>query len=422
MTRRSAIRALGAAPLFVPAAALGLSGRTPPSDRIALGFVGTGARGRNNLRSFLGEPDIRVAALCDVDARHLGEARAESGASDCTLTPEMDAVFARDDIDAVVLSLPDHWHGIASVRALRAGKDVYGEKPLSHNWAEARAIANAVSRYGRVWQTGSWQRSHATFRFACELVRNGRIGEVKRVEVGLPGGHTDFDGLGHRTEPEAPPAELDYDRWLGPAPETPYCPARVHRTWRWSFDYGGGMLLDWVGHHVDIAHWAMGFDNTGPTEVRGSGGFDREHPVWNTPTKFRVEAAYAGGVELLIAGGYPDVRPGAAFIGSEGWVWVDRSGFQASPKSLLRSPVAGNETRLYDSPGHFRNFLDCVRSRREPITPAETALRSATPAYLGLIAIETGRTIRWDPAEEKILDDPMAERLLSRPMRSPWRI
>ena len=187
MTRRSALMALGAAPLFAPAAALGLSGRTPPSDRIALGFVGAGARGRNNLRSFLGEPDVRVAAVCDVDARHLGLARAELESSDCSSTPEMQEIFAREDIDAVVLSLPDHWHGIASVGALRAGKDVYGEKPLSHNWSEARQFADAVRRYGRVWLTGSWQRSHASFRFACEIVRNGRTGIPAQRALGVAG-------------------------------------------------------------------------------------------------------------------------------------------------------------------------------------------------------------------------------------------
>ncbi|MEX2300886.1 MAG: Gfo/Idh/MocA family oxidoreductase [Bryobacterales bacterium] len=425
ITRRAAAK-LGLAPLFVPAAALGLNGSTPASDRIALGFVGVGQRGVNNMRSFLAEPGCQVAAACDVDQNHLAGARdtanTHNGNKDCRTYHEMEEVFARSDIDAIVMSLPDHWHGIASVQALQAGKDVFGEKPLSHNWAEARAIADAVARYGRVWQTGSWQRSHASFRFACELVRNGRIGKVTRVEVGLPGGHEDFDGLGHRNLPEKPPRELDYNRWLGPAPFAPYAPARVHRTWRWNFDYGGGMLLDWVGHHVDIAHWGLGMDDSGPEEVSATGEFSTQNPIWNTPVAFRVEARYPGGAEVLISGGHDDIRLGAKFIGEEGWIWVDRAGLEAEPKSLLQSKIRGGETRLYYSPGHFRNFLDCVKTRRAPVAAAETALRSATPAYLGLISILTGRTIRWDPKKEKIVGDAVAERFLSRPMRSPWRL
>ncbi|MBL8226926.1 MAG: Gfo/Idh/MocA family oxidoreductase [Bryobacterales bacterium] len=416
MKRRSLVRSA----LFIPATALGLNGGVPASDRVNVACIGTGWQGMNNVKSFLAEPGAQVRALCDIDKTHLAEAQA--AAPDAKTYHEMDEVFARADIDAVVLSLPDHWHGVASTRALAAGKDVYGEKPLAQNWAEGRAIVDAVVRYGRIWQTGSWQRSLSSFRFACELVRNGRIGKVKRVEVGLPGGHPDFDGLGHRNRPEPPPVSLDYERWLGPAPAAPYSPARVHKTWRWNFDYGGGMLLDWVGHHVDIAHWGLGMDDSGPEAVSGTGEFDRQHPVWDTPSKFRVEARYAGGVSMWISGGYDDVRRGTKFIGDEGWVWVDRSGIDAEPRGLLSSRIRGNEVHLYDSPGHFRNFIDCVRSRRETACPASTALRSATPAYLGLIAIVTGRTIRWDPARQRIVGDAEAERRLSRPMRSPWHL
>jgi predicted dehydrogenase len=416
VSRRSLLRSA----LIVPGSALGLNGAVPASDRVNVACIGTGWQGMNNLKSFLGEPGAQVVAVCDIDRTHLDEARAAApGAKACH---EMDEIFARADVDAVVLSLPDHWHGIASMRALSASKDVYGEKPLAQNWAEGKAIADAVARYGRIWQTGSWQRSLASFRFACELVRNGRIGKVTRVEVGLPGGHPDFDGLGRRNRPEPPPATLDYERWLGPAPAAPYSPARVHKTWRWNFDYGGGMLLDWVGHHVDIAHWGLGMDGSGPEEVSGKGEFDAEHPVWDTPVKFRVEARYAGGVTMVISGGYDDIRRGTKFLGDEGWIWVDRSGLDAEPRGLLSSRIRGGEIHLYDSPGHFRNFLECVRSRRDPVCPAATALRSATPAYLGLISILTGRTIRWDPREQRMVGDAAAERRLSRPMRSPWRL
>ncbi|MFN3325121.1 MAG: Gfo/Idh/MocA family protein [Bryobacteraceae bacterium] len=425
-SRRSFLQAAVGFPLIVPASVLGKDGAVPPSDRVTLGLVGTGWQGINNVNSFLREPRARIVALCDIDRTHLDEALAlvnkETGNAGCRTYHEMEELFARPDIDAVALTLPDHWHGIASLAALRAGKDVYGEKPIAHNWAEGRVIADAARRTGRVWQTGSWQRSRAEFRFACELVRNGRIGKVRRVEVGLPGGHTDFDGLGHLNTPQRPPETLDWDRWLGPAPKVPYCPARVHKTWRWNYDYGGGMLLDWVGHHVDIAHWALDLDRSGPVEVSATGEFSAANPVWDTPVKFRVTAKYADGVTMLISGGYDDVRMGAKFIGEEGWIWVDRSGIEAEPRSLLAMRIRGEEKRLRVSNSHHGEFLDCVRSRRTPLTPAETALRSATPGYLGLIAIRTGRTIRWDPVREVIIDDSEAQRYLSRPMRAPWRL
>lgn len=422
ISRRDLVRL----PLIVPASAMGLNGAVAPSDRVTLANVGTGWQGMNNVNSFLGESTAQIVAVCDIDREHLAQARdavnTKYNSNDCRGYRDMEEVFARSDIDAVVLSLPDHWHGIASTRALRAGKDVYGEKPIAHNWAEGRAIVDAVTRYGRVWQTGSWQRSLAPFRLACELVRNGRIGKVNRVEVGLPGGHPDFDLLGHLNSPQQPPEHFDYDRWLGPAPVAPYSPARVHKTWRWNFDYGGGMLLDWVGHHVDIAHWGLGMDESGPVEVTATGEFSAENRVWNTPVKFRVDAKYATGATLLISGGYDDIRRGAKFSGDAGWIWVDRSGIDAEPRSLLASKIRGDEIRLHRSPGHFRNFLDCVKSRQTPIAPADTALRSATPAYLGLISILTGRAIRWDPVQERIQGDPGAARYLSRPMRSPWHL
>jgi predicted dehydrogenase len=319
------------------------------------------------------------------------------------------------------MAVPDHWHGIVAVSAARAGKDIYGEKPLAHNWVEGKAICDAVQRYGRVWQTGSWQRSLADFRFACELVRNGRIGKVSKVEVGLPAGLTDWDGLGHLVKPGPPPKTLDWERWLGPAPWTPYAAARVHKTWRWNYDTGGGSLMDWVGHHVDIAHWGLGMDDSGPIAVEASGE-PSPHPIWNTPPRWRVTARYAGDLTMLIAGGYGDVRPGTRWIGEDGWVWVDRSGIETFPRDLLNSKIGPDEVRLPVTQSHHRQFIDCVLSRGETLTPPRVALRSATPGYLGNIAMQTGRTIRWDPARQRILDDPAAERLLGRPPRSPWCI
>ncbi|MGE5570957.1 MAG: Gfo/Idh/MocA family protein [Rhodospirillales bacterium] len=413
-------------PALVPAAALGKNGAVAPSDRVVTACIGTGWQGGNNVKSILEEPGAQLVAVCDIDANHLKEAletvNAKYGNKDCVAYRYYEEVLERKDIDAVVLSVPDHWHGILSVAAARAGKDIYGEKPLAHNFTEGVAIRDVVARYGRVWQTGSWQRSVSQFRFACELVLNGRIGKVSRAEVGLPGGLLDWDKTAALDKPGPPPPELDWERWLGPAPWAPYCPARVHKTWRWNLDYGGGMLMDWIGHHIDIAHWGLGLDNSGPVEVEATGEFENVNSVWNAPAKFRVFAKYAGGVTMQVSGGYQDIKLGTKWIGDEGWIWVDRAGIDAHPKSLLTSKLRPSEIHLERSPGHHRQFLECVKTRRRTLTPADVALRSATPGYLGLISILLGRKIAWDPVNEKIVNDAEAERMLSRPMRSPWRI
>jgi len=282
-------------------------------------------------------------------------------------------------------------------------------------------MVEALNRYGRVWQTGSWQRSVENFHRAAELVRNGRIGKIVKVEVGLPSGHYDFARTFGQEEITPPPPELDYDMWLGPAPYWPYCKARVHMNWRWNMDFGGGQLMDWVGHHVDIAHWGMGWDLTGPVEIEGRGEFP-ERGIYNSATRYYVTAKYADGTAMDIAGGYPEIRSGTRWIGENGWVWVDRGKFETHPAHLMEEVIGPNEIRLYRSRDHYQNFLDCVRSRSLTITPAEVAHRSASVGHLAVIAIELSRKIRWDPATEAIIGDPEAERLLSRSYRKPWQL
>jgi predicted dehydrogenase len=413
-------------PAIIPATALGKAGRVAPSDRVTLGCIGVGWQGTSNLQSFLEDGNVQVVAVCDLDLQHLDEARdtvdRHYGSDICDTYRFYEDLLAREDIDAVSLGLPDHWHAIPAIAAARAGKDIFGEKPLSHNWAEGRAICDAVKRYGRVWQTGSWQRSLENFRFACELVLNGRIGKVHTIEVGLPDGHTDFAGTAGQEEPGPPPSTLDYDRWLGPAPWAPYCPARVHKNWRWNLDYAGGQIMDWVGHHVDIAHWGVGFDSTGPYEVEGYGEYPRRGRLWNTATRYRVTAKYPKGITMIIAGGHQDIRGGTRWTGDLGWVWVNRGAIETGPKDLLREKLSPGEIHLYRSPGHTREFIQCVKSRGLPLAPCEVAHRSATPGFLGQIAMLTGRKIRWDAEKELLLNDPGAERLLSRSMRSPWHL
>jgi len=262
-------------PYIVGSSALGKDGSPSANNQITVACVGVGWQGSGNMNGFLGQNDVRVVAVCDIDADNLENARKTVNKKyrneDCQTYTDYRRMFERKDIDAVMLALPDHWHGLVGVAAARSGKDIYGEKPLTHNLREGRVLCDAVKQYGRIWQTGSWQRSVANFRFACELVLNGRIGKVSRVEVGLPAGQHDYAKTKHLTQFGPAPAELDYDTWLGPAPWAPYCPARVHKNWRWHLDYGGGQLMDWVGHHVDIAHWGLGLDYSGPVEIEGVG-------------------------------------------------------------------------------------------------------------------------------------------------------
>ena len=434
MDRRTFIRnttgfgaAIALTPI-IPASARGRAGRTSsprkpaPSNRIVIGCVGLGGMGRGNMDAFLNQSDTQVVAVCDVDKNHLRDAKQAVDNhyknTDCAAYEDFRELLARKDLDALSLATPDHWHAIPAVTALNAGLDVYGEKPLSHCLMEGRAMADAQKRNGRIWQTGSWQRSVGNFRQACELVRNGRLGKVVRIEVGLPTG----GGAGPMKFSE-PPAELNYNFWTGPSRVQPYCPERVHYNWRWQLDYGGGQLMDWIGHHGDIAHWGMGWDNNGPIEIEGSGKYPTEG-IWDAATEYYFVCKYRGGVEMHVAnGGNKGIRGGTKWIGENGnWIWVDRGGLEANPPKLLEERLTPNETHLLVSPGHHRDFLDSIRTRRPTLTPAETAHRSASIGHLGQIAMLTGRKLRWNPETETFADDPMATRMLSTPMRSPWHL
>ncbi|HOA60546.1 MAG: Gfo/Idh/MocA family oxidoreductase [Verrucomicrobia bacterium] len=430
-TRRRFLQTLATAPtllavpIVAPASILAQGARPAPSERIVLAAIGVGSRGVRNLESFLGESDCQVMAVCDVDKLHAEEGKELVNRhyknQDCRVYYDFRHLLARADLDAVALALPNHWHAVPAIQAVKAGLDVYSEAPLAHTLREGRAICEAVRRYGCIWQTGSWQRSVETFRTAAQLVRNGRIGKVRAVEVGVPSGHPDLCGTAGQEQAGPPPTHLDYEFWLGPAPWAPYCPARVHQNWRWHLDYGGGQLLEWVGHHVDIAHWGMDWDATGPVEVEAAGEFP-SRGLWNTATAFRVTCKYANEVSMLIAAGAPQVRIGTRWIGEDGWIWCDRETIEAEPKRLLLEPTDAMKIKLPGSPGHHRNFLDCVKSRRAPVAPAEVGQRSMTPGHLGQIAMQLRRKLSWNPETETIADDPTASRLLGTAMREPWRL
>ena len=427
-------------PSIIPASALGRAGRPAPSNRITMGVIGTGNQGFNDMLNFLDDERVQIVAVCDVNKEsagywsgrlagreparklvdwHYANDKPSGSYKGCDAYEDFRDVIGRDDIDTVLLALPDHWHAIPTVMAARAGKDIYGEKPLSLTIAGGRAMSDAVRDNNRIFQTGSQQRSDFRFRRVCELVRNGRIGKLVTVKCGLPGGTPDFGRSGNRKSPEPIPAGFNYDMWLGPAPEAPYSPARCHVNFRWILDYSGGQVTDWGGHHPDIAQWGMDTEHTGPIAIRNATGtFSTESP-WDTATAFNFDCHYENGVILNISN---NNRMGVRFEGTEGWIWVTRGNWAASDPALLDSEIGPDEVQLYKSDDHSRNFIDCVMSREQTVAPIETAHRSITIAHLGNIAMRLNRDLDWDPAKEQFIGDEEANAMRSRPMRDPWRL
>ena len=407
-----------AAPTIVPSRVLGADA---PSNTVTMGLVGAGGQGNSNLGNFLGMNDVRVLAICDVDKNHtkntIGRVNQKYSNQDCAGYGDFRELLERQDIDTIILATPDHWHAVVGILAARAGKDIFGEKPFSHDLKEGRALVNAVNQYGRVWQTGSWQRSQQNFHHAAELAINGRVGKIHTVEVGLPTGNP-----GGASPFIDPPEEMDYNMWVGPSPYAPYSKDRTHWNWRWQLDYGGGQMMDWIGHHGDIAQWGLGTQLTGPVEVEPVSAEWPKEGIWDAPTRYKFVCTYKSGVKMTVSNSGGGIRSGAKWIGDKGWIWVDRSGIDADPKSLLKEIIRPDEIQLIESRNHWRNFIDCVKSRRVTITPAEVAHRSASIGHLGMIALTTGRTIKWNPDTEQILGDENASRLLGRAKREPWNI
>ena len=427
LTRRTFLKrglhAAGAAaalPALIRSTAIGADGAVAPSNRIVMGAIGVGSMGMGDLNGFLGSREVQVVAVCDVDRRHRENAKRRVDGryktSSCKAYLDFRELIDRGDLDALMTALPDHWHAVPVIYAARAGLDVHGQKPFARSIREGRAMCDALERYGRVWQTGSQQRSEQKFRRACELVRNGRIGKILKVEVGLP------TGGGRGPCPPAPvPDYLDWDFWLGPAPEVPFRKFggnAPHWDWRWIMDYSGGQLTDWAGHHIDIAQWGLGFERTGPVAIEGRGTYP-DNGMFNVPTAYRFTCTYANGLEMTVANNQ-QLTQGAKWYGEDGWVHVNRGGLNAEPRSILEEVIGPNEIHLYKSRGHKQDFLDCIKTRKEGVAPAEIGHRSISVGLLGEIAMLTGRKIRWNPDTEEIIDDPGASALLGRSYREPW--
>ena len=401
-----------AGPAIVPASVLGAN---PPSERITIGCIGVGNMGTSDLKAFKNNTGAKVVAACEVDAERLQAARKLAGLDEKSCYGDFRELLARTDIDAVTVVTPDHWHVPICIAAVRAGKDVYCEKPLTLTILEGRRLADEVKRYGRILQTGSQQRSGEEFRKACELVRNGYIGEVKTVIAGLPGNNRTCEPT---WEPQPVPEGFDYDFWLGPAEWAPYHVQRCHYEFRFLLDYSGGQVTNWGAHHLDIAQWGLGMDDSGPVEIVGRGEFPTTG-LFTTATKVDFECTYANGVKLLCRTGGGG---GTRFEGTQGWVHVNRGSLKAEPASLLTQTLGANEIHLYDSRNHHQNFLDCIKSREQPIANVEIGHRSSTVCHLGNIAMLLKRPLRWDPAKEEFLGDDVANRMRWRPARAKWAI
>lgn len=401
-----------AAPMILPSRVFGAN------DRISVAAIGVRNQGAGNVQRFLAA-GADIVAICDVDSRVA--AAAVDIVSEKSPAPEVFGDYRRllEDkrIDAVVITTPDHWHALMTIDACNAGKDVYCEKPLSLTIAEGRRMVNAAREHKRIVQTGSQQRSSAEFRTACMLVRNGFIGDVKEVLVGIPGpNHPGSIG-----PVESVPPELNYDMWLGPAPLKPYHSKRVHYNFRFWWDYSGGQMTNFGAHHLDIAQWGLGMDHSGPVSVEGTAEF---HPqmLHEVTEKCRITYAYGIGIRMTLGQGQEDIPEGTTFIGTKGRVTVGRGQLTTEPAELASTPLdSSGLTQLYRSDDHTRNFLDCMRSRELPICDVETGHRSATVCHLGNLVARLGRPVKWDPATESCPGDPEAQGMIDRPYRAPWR-
>ncbi|MBX7259408.1 MAG: Gfo/Idh/MocA family oxidoreductase [Candidatus Hydrogenedentes bacterium] len=413
-------------PMIVPASAVGAGTEVPPSERITMGCIGLGGRGGSNMSAFLGLPDVQVVAVCDVDKAHREAAcqgvNARYKNEDCKSYNDFREIIYRDDIDTVCISTPDHWHAVMVNMAARAGKDIFCEKPISLTVADGQNMCRVVREYGRVLQTGTWRRSRPMCRLACEMIRNGRIGELKVIHIGLPIGYMIQGGKQEDLEKLQPvPEGLDYDLWLGPAPWAPYAPGRCHFNFRWIMDYSEGYISDWGAHYYDIGQWGNGTDLTGPISIEATGKFPRTG-LYDAPIEHEITFTYKNGVKMVSTATADTTKWGMRFEGTEGELYVESDFIRSNPESISKSQIKPDEIRLYTSDDHPRNFIECVKTRGETAAPIEIAHRSASICHIASISLLLGRSLKWDPDTERFPDDEDANRMLSRAARAPWRV
>ncbi len=418
--KRSAVASAAvAAPMILPGR---LFGQNAPSKQIVVGFIGTGNIAQMHLETLLGFPEVRIAAVCDVD-RFRREAAARKvnlfyGDKSCVALADFRELAARKDLDAVWVCTPDNWHALAAIEAIRGGKDVYVEKPLTLTIAEGRALVNEARKHGRVVQTGTQQRSSRRFHDTAEFIRNGGLGKLERIDILIPANNK---FCGATWTPEPVPEGLDWDMWLGPAPWRPFNRNACHYNFRFILDFAAGQVTNWGAHYIDIAQWALGADDAGPVEVEGHGQFPTTG-LFSTATKVDFTCRYAGGESLRCHTRYDGVADGnVRFFGERGWLDVSRTASTASEPALLKEVSARKGAlKLPASANHHDNFLQSVRSRARPISDVEIGHRTTTVCNLGNIAMLLDRKLRWDPAKEEFIDDSIANRMRARSMRGPW--
>lgn len=411
----------------------------PANDRIRVGIIGLGSRGFNLLDEFLNEPRVQIVALCDVHdfhyrdrpwgqgpvygripARkkvesHVAADRKSGTVPGLMLTSDFRYLCDRDDLDVLVVATPDHWHALCTQHGIASGKDIYCEKPVTHLFAEGQQIASAVQRHQTVFQTGSQQRSDPLFQHAVNLVRNGVLGGLERIEVGLPAG---YDKPQLSPQVTAPPVGLDYEMWCGPAPRLPYSRAWHHRWWRGVRAYGGGVLMDWIGHHNDIAHWSLDLDQSGPKRVEAVDWTFPDTDAYDTPHHYTIRCEYENGAESTISSRN---LMGTKWFGTNGWLHVTRGKLTASDEAWTKLDFDSGPQRVQAVQSHVTNFIDCVISREQPIAPAAAAHRSITPGHLGYVSQALSRPLQWDPVSERVIGDDEAQSLLMQAeYRAPW--
>lgn len=424
-----------AAPRIVPASALGKNGQLAPSDRITIGMFGVGNRGSSSLRAMQPLPDHQVVAIADCRrqrallaqeqvngfyARRLGKESFQG----CEIYNDFRDVLVRDDIDAVWGCVPDHWHGVTYSRVIEAGKDLYGEKPVTRWIDQGIKVRDAVRLYGCVFQTGTQQRSSPHFRHACELARNGYLGGLHTVEVGAPGGRS------YPVEPPSdPPDGFDYDRWTGPAPYFPFDKKRCEWLAMYMIShYCAGFITNWGVHHLDIAGWGCPEVFEKPFEIEGTGVLPAEG-MTDTWISWQMELRWQSGLKMSYTNSGNPVQQGCRFVGDEGWVHVNRKGIWAEPESLLKVEFKPTDTRLHASPehgnpytAHTADFFRSIRTRQDPVSPVEEGHAASTLGNVSDVSLRLGRKLRWDPTQDRFLDDDEANLMLSRAARSPWTI
>lgn len=427
---KSALAGAGLAiPQIVSPSVLGRAGGVAPSGRITLGCIGVGGMGQGDMHTLMGCPGTEVIAVCDVKRTMREQAQSAAngryGSGTCAAYNDFRDLVARDDIDAVSIASLDSWHVLHALAAVQAGKDVYVEKPLGMSIEEIKTLRDAVHRTGRIFQFGTQQRSMQEFRVACELVRNGRIGKLHTIEVGVHAGAAERSGL-KQYNPEPVPDGFDYDLWLGPSPWQPYTPTRVvNPHWFHISDYSLGYVSGWGIHHIDIAQWGNGTEHTGPVEVEATAQFPGDDALCDNPVSWDAWLQYENGVKMHYTGAGPGldgVRHGITFLGSEGWVWVNRGAIESRPAELLREKIGPGEIRLPVSTLHQQDFLNGVRSRGETLSNIDVAVRSDTVCQMVWVALHLQRKLRWDPLREEFVDDAAANRMMQRAMRAPWHL